>query len=479
MRISLSACLSLVARAAFGFEAEPTHAALTESAALASPLDEALRRWGRTHGLFDDVRLTFDDLDRVQAARLRERLQAIDPGGGYAPSPEGTMQAAGWVIAGSVIEDVPADRGRHHFLDPTRSHDAGLNDARAGSSFLMSLLGAVDTGGTLAGIFTGTNFDLTGEPADAWVETATNDLSYLAYLRHLAQSASAKTPRQRDASLARAFLALGGVLHVVQDMASPSRVRNDFREAHMARLGTSVVDRGAAFERFVALAYGASAPEPGPAGPPRTRLRDFLHSRDGLGLADFTARNFFSPGTLPRSFAVTRGLPAAELLRRAQQGLARPEPSLRAMEGPTGYVRGIVPHLVHHRRNVSGLVRFDLDHACYADYARALVAEAVRSTRDVIAFALRGRIEVKRNAAEWVFTNRGVALSHGQLDLLWQDANGQRQSLTRFAVRQVAQGAVVAEPVQEWPKDATQGVLIFDGHDLHDEPIVIVETFTL
>lgn len=464
----------LLGRPVAAFEAEPTHAAMTGAAVLASPLDETLRRWGRERGVWNDVTLSFGGTPRVEAARLRERLAAIDPGAGYAPGDDGVMRAGGWVVAGAVIEDVPATRARHHFLDPARG--AGLDDARAGSAFLMTLLGAMDAGGSLAGLFTGTNFDETGEPADRWIGSRENEQSVPEALRRLRLQATAPTPRERDAHLARALLALGGAVHVLQDMASPSRVRNDYRAAHLARAGASVFDRASAFERWVALARGSTAPDPGPPGPPRAHARDFFRAADGLGLADFTARHFFSPGTLPRSVAVTPGMGLFEIARRANGGLARPLPRVTRLDRHRGHARGLVPHLVRHGVDPQGRMRFALDSACHADYAAALVAEAVRSTRDFLAFVLRGRIEVALGGGRATLTNRGAALGGGRVEILWEDVAGTRRLLAAFTAGAVATGAPITTPPVAVPATARRAVVVFDGRDARGEPIVIVET---
>ena len=59
-----------------------------------------------------------------------------------------------------------------------------------------------------------------------------------------------------NAALARALLALGGTLAVLEDAGDPAHVRNDFRGAYMSDGGSSVFDRGSPFERYVAETFG-------------------------------------------------------------------------------------------------------------------------------------------------------------------------------------------------------------------------------
>ncbi len=488
-RLLVLAAALVAAGPARAFEAAPTHAAMTEAAAWPSKLVDALRRWGRARGPYEPLALRLEAeagarQDRVAVARLRRRLEQLDPGAGYAPAGErATLAAIGWLVAGAVLEEIPSSRGRHHFLDPVDGR--GLDDARPGASLLMNVLGAVDVGGTFAGLFTGGNFDLTGMPADRWIVSPENEQSYEVFLAELRRSAVAGTPEARDDALARGLLALGGVLHVLQDMASPSHARNDFRVAHLASAGwpsASALDRGPAFERWVALAYGPTAPEVGGGELSRVRLRDFFRAQDGKGLADFTARNFFSPGTLPRAAALRAGLSPPEIVARLDAQLARPEPRIAALSrgAKAAYARGIVPHLARHRVDASGRLAWSLDAECHADYARVLVREAVRASRDLIAFALRGRLDVRAEGGGLRIANAGVALAHGRLSILAESADGRRVPLgdvvPRLPAPRAAELALAAPAV---PDGTRRLVVVFDGEDGWGEPLVIIETLGL
>src|SRR5262249_8936495 len=114
------------------------------------------------------------------------------------------------------------------------------------------------------------------------------------FLDERERAAQAPTPAERDDALARALLAAGAILHVLEDAGDPAFVRNDFR--------VELEQNRAPYDRFVARRYGPLAvPEPGGAPIVRAHLVELLHDKQGGGLAERTARRFFTDGTLPGS----------------------------------------------------------------------------------------------------------------------------------------------------------------------------------
>ena len=53
----------------------------------------------------------------------------------------------------------------------------------------------------------------------------------------LEAAVAGETPQVRATALARALLALGGVLTVLEDAGEPAHVRNDYRRAFLATAG--------------------------------------------------------------------------------------------------------------------------------------------------------------------------------------------------------------------------------------------------
>src|SRR6185503_19492281 len=91
-----------------------------------------------------------------------------------------------------------------------------------------------DAGGSLRGVATGTGFAFEGQPSLRWLEAPENDVGLPVFLRHLERAVAEADPGARGSALARALLALGGVLTVLEDAGNPAQVRNDFRATYLA-----------------------------------------------------------------------------------------------------------------------------------------------------------------------------------------------------------------------------------------------------
>jgi hypothetical protein len=435
----------------------PTHAGLTERAALASSLGRRMAvELGRPLGLYEPLAILRLGAGKDELAR---RLAALDPEGGYAPDGDGAPESAlGWLTAGAVVEDVPAERGRHHFFDPTtiqESSTGGGLDERRGLGVRTRLGALADGTGSLRGLFTGANFDGTGLAATAaWLAAprARNDWGLERFLDERERAAAATTPAERDGALARALLAAGSILHLVEDAGDPAYVRNDYRVA--------LHDQARAFERFVAARYGRLAvPDPGGEPVARAHLVELWHDEAGGGLADRTQRRFFSLGTLP-----------------TPQGGRYPEPRVHEGDAPTGYVSGAVEHLAAYRREAGG-VRYGLDQRCFADYAAALLPEIGRYAAGALEWLFRGRLEVAPVGIELQVSARELGLGAGTLSLFVDEANGARHKIFEQAISGGDEGAVLASLPR--PNEARHLTALFRGRDPAGEPIVIVREQTL
>jgi hypothetical protein len=431
------------------YDPATTHAGLTARAALASGLHKVLsRRLARPLGLFEPVILQKDALSEVERRSLAARLLALDPAGGYAPAADGTAPALAWVVAGAVIAKTPAERGRHLFYDPARG--AGLGGASAAASFGQSVRQLFDGGG-VRDLATGNNFNLTGMPATAWLTSPENDVGLVAFHSELEAAVAGADPGARGTALARALLALGGTLAVLEDAGEPAHVRNDFEGAFLAHGhgdGGNPFDRGSAFERFVADRYGqAGLPAPSAAVSRPTTLA-FITAADAQGLADRTQRRFFSAGTLPEDAVVDRDTTSAEVMRDARGSLAYGLPRLPRLElavlGQKRYATADGRRLLAYER-VPGRVRFFLDDAVYADTARSLLPEIGAYATGLIDHLFRAelRLEVTGGAVSVrVAGARGAAT--GRVRVFVEDARGRRTEVGSASLAAGDDGASVA-----------------------------------
>ena len=444
---------ALIAAPAHAYDPATTLAGLTERATLASSLHRVLaRRLARPLGLFEPVALDRRHLDPITARLLGGRLDVLDPAGGYRPAADGTDTALGWVVAGSVIAGTPAQRAQNLFYDPSRG--SGLSEAGGlfQTGYALRMLFAA--GGGLRGAATGTTFNLTGRPSTEWLLAPENDVGLRVFYDQLEEAGSAPALQARSTALARALLALGGTLAVLEEAGDPAHVRNDFRGAYMRDGGSSPFDRGSSYERFVADTFGQTG-VPAPAPPvDRPNVMAYITAADTQGLADRTQRRFFSDGTLPPDVVVDRQTTPAEVMQDARESLPYAFPTVPHLQlaalGDVHYAYapvaadaapdGTLSPTTKRRRlmaylRVPGRVRFFLDPAVYRDTASALLPEIGGYAAGLIdhLFRVEIKLEVAAGAVDvQVAGNRG-AVSGGQVRLYADDAAGNRRAFAQVS----------------------------------------------
>jgi hypothetical protein len=446
-RFTASVCAAVAAAAvaapARAYDPATTHAGLTQRAALASSLHRVLaHRMGRPLGLFEPIALDRGGLNPVEARVLGGRLDALDPAGGYRPGPDGTAPALGWVVAGSVIAVTPAERGQNLFYDPSRGNGLTQAGGLFQTGYALRMLFA--SNGGLRGAATGTTFNLTGRPSTEWLLAPDNDVGLRVFYDQLEAAGTAPAPRARATALARALLALGGALAIVEDAGDPAHVRNDFRGAFLTA-GSGPFDRGSAYERFVAETYGQSG-VPAPGSPvDRPNALAYITAGDAQGLADRTQRRFFSDGTVPADVVVDRETTPAEVMQDARQSLPYGLPSVPRLDltalGDVHYAyaraeprapgAGLPPQrrrLLAYLR-VPGRVKFFLDSAVYRDTAQTLLPEIGGYAAGLIDHLFRAEIhlQVTDGTATVSVSGQRGALQRGEIRLYADDAAGNRR----------------------------------------------------
>ncbi len=470
--------IAAVSGPAHAYDPATTHAGLTERSVLASGLNKVLAiRLDRPLGLFEPVRLRDADLAEGEARSLRGRLGALDPADGYRPGSDGVASALAWVVAGSVIAGTPAERGRNLFYDPARG--VGLGDAGDAAAFSHAMRSLFDDG-TVRALATGTDFNLTGMPATEWLVSTDNDVGLAVFSSELDAAVSSPDPEARGTALARALLALGGTLAVLQDAGEPAHVRNDFEGAYLSGTGDNPFDRASAFERFVADRYGRVGLPAAAAPVARPTVMSFITAADRQGLADRTQRRFFSLGTLPEDAIVDRDTTTVEVMRDARGSLAYGLPRLPRLElatlGQRRYAFAGPRRLLAYER-VPGRVRFFLDDAVYADTARTLLPEIAAYGAGLVdhLFRVELAIAVKDGAVSVEARGARGALD-GRLRVFAEDARGRRTELGATAVASDGAARAVVTLAAAPPSGTRRLAAVLRGRDAAGDLVSVVES---
>jgi hypothetical protein len=481
---TLLVLMALPIAPARGYEAASTHAGMTERSAL---YNHQLHLYltsvhGLPLGIFEPIRLVPSRVPYLHREDLRQAFEALDPVKGYRPSVKHINRAISWLTAGSVVELMPFSRGRHHFLNPHTGQ--GLHNAKGrwGLSLRMRLLDAMEGGGSFGGIWTGTNFDLKGKSVLAWARHKHNDLSLPRHHRHRLAALTKGTKAARLHHLAMALITAGALLHLLQDMAVPAHVRNDFVGTYMAPRSNIELDRASAYEILVRRRYGRTGiPKPSGTIPRYSRFDDFFTNPRATGLAQRTQRRFFSLGSLPAPVRLDRTMSSQEVHEALRKTMNLPGPPIRGLKLRTAGSAGLYygtrsnPYLFAYRVTSRGWLSFTLDDRCYKASAKRLVPEAVRYSAGMLAYLLRGRVGVRRQGNQLLAHHTGPTLGAGTLQVLWDDAKGRRTRLSKTATRAgLKPGAtLVSVDLGRLPKGARQVIIAWSGKDSRGEPLVM------
>jgi hypothetical protein len=201
----------------YAWEKEYTHPALSQEAANASKVGTYLQNeLGYAPGLSSQLQITNTMTPFIQD--LIDR--GMDPG-------VTTRSVLQWMREGSKLEDalIRQARSQHHFLDPTRN--AGLDNRTDHPNWEGAPTRFAP-------------FDLRGESTLAWATTGTSGTGYQrANLQtwgntrtKFLDAVCSVSKVEREQSLAETFIALGHIMHLLEDMGVPAHTRNDFLFGH-------------------------------------------------------------------------------------------------------------------------------------------------------------------------------------------------------------------------------------------------------
>ena len=468
----LSVLASLAGRVtvAEAFDEVDTHPRLTQVSALQSLLDNTLRT---------DVGI----LDGVQA-RLRGS-------GGE------TATVLQWLRIGGASEDFPMCRASNHFHNPLKP----FTSSRVTDEPLIDVF-CPDFQPVRSNVVWGTGFVSPTERGPATENPFDWDASRRAYWDALTLA----LPPDREAALARTFETLGHVMHVVQDLAVPAHVRNDFR-AHLTNLRPSLHRlTEESVERYVrthpSIVDNAAATPVDIVGRRVTRFWDTDQytganpSPDtAQGLAEYTNANFVSLDTVltedlgsrdPYFFPYPRlSSTNAEALFGKDAAVVR---FVRAEDGRTD--TGLYLDKVRDGETITNFLRagyltgdlidrappgtprrlvLQLDDEVHGSYAAKLVPMALGYSKALLDYFFRGKLDVDLLDAggglRLVGTNASTdPLDGGTLAVYADTTDGvRRQASAGLGVGRVESGGTLPAVAVTPPEGAERFVAVYTG----------------
>ncbi|MFA5553107.1 MAG: hypothetical protein WCZ89_10425 [Phycisphaerae bacterium] len=224
---SLISVFYIIAPNAIAWENQKTHPAITEKAVERSILGDFLQnQMGFNESIATQIELTAQFQYDIDARLLDEPKFEWDN--------KTKVSILEWLRRGSILEDVPNPRARHHFYDPIRN--TGLNNSDADPYILSAI--------QICSLWFYPNywgFDATGlgtldraKGLDGeWGSEYLNYYNWV-YARSLFHF-GLKEPSKyyREQYLGSMFLVLGHICHLLEDMGVPAHTRNDFLYGHI------------------------------------------------------------------------------------------------------------------------------------------------------------------------------------------------------------------------------------------------------
>lgn len=437
------------------WENKKTHPALTAKAVEVNNVADGYlkNQLGMSQGL--QTQLTWNFPDDVKQ-RLRK---------GEAEPDIVTRTILGWMKAGSTIEDEDgrewAIRPRHHFHDPTRN--AGLDNQWDHPNWEDYAC-------------TWTGFDLTGESAQHWAavgtaekEPTTNEHRWGKAREEFYKVLVENDASTREEALAKAFLNLGHVLHLIEDMGVPAHTRNDFLFGHYR----SWHDHGNPFEGWVEeqiIANGDQSLWSG-TGPvvfgelaeyfdadayTGGYLGDGITPPEGLwGLSECTNYQFLSLSTMFGCSGVKYQFPHPAIEHTSELFMPVPAGYKIYFDGSDYGVTHLARESYTYYRNWTGAwapaqpvidsTNTTDDEQVFEDYADITIPRTIDYATGLANYFFRGRLSVEPNWAdpnivELAITNdsnnSGVPqfLKGGAFELYWDDRDGNRAVVDDFVV---------------------------------------------
>ncbi len=385
--------------------------------------------------------------------------------------------------AGSRLEGIPNPRAKHHFHDPYRN--MGLENKTEHPNW------AVAFKTTTYVWYWGDNlFDLTGASnlkrasgteAGEWENEYQNYFAWPDARDYFYKALTEESDATREHYLALTFLTLGHVLHFIEDVGVPARVRNDFIEAHFRGLYPGGIgNKLEGWTKEQIEDNNNTIPSDWLSGwTPQakvfSKLSDYWDVNDYIGqyvgtspsfdwgLSEQTNYQFLSKSTIFR-----------EDVNNTKYYFPHPDPCNVAEHVDSSwwykrrYVSGYdITHLARTKfiqkyAYMAGMpyptetvaYHTTFDEAVYEDYAEVTIRRTIDYATGLANYFFRGQLSVEPNWADpniAVLTitndsnNSGVpqVLKGGVFELYWDDADGNRAEVGDFVAAGWGPGSIL------------------------------------
>jgi hypothetical protein len=298
----------------------------------------------------------------------------------------GTTKVIDLIAEGSVNEDRPFFRTRHHFHNPTLTWDqAGWTPPLLGQLGASSILWSQDPDQGFGG-------------KHSWHDARN---SYFQALTATSQSEGYRL-------FAETFRSLGHLVHLVQDAATPSHSRND---SHINFRGIGDPDRfhtwGDQAQGLASIAGSISQPvdqsilntASNPLAPiPIARIIDATDGDRGtpeagnnIGIAEYSNANFFSDDTLFKDFPFPTAGTNPDLREEdAPDGSGKRVYLYKNPPGDSGYRLAVASRLSSYVNLPVNSRQWELDDKVMQDYGNKLLPRAIGYSAGLIDYFFRG-----------------------------------------------------------------------------------------
>lgn len=428
---------------------------------------------------------------------------------------------------GSTEEDSPNCRAASHFLNPLRAWgEAGLSDTNETilgaliinpSCFVTAPFSSRFSIHKYADVSWATGYT---SPTQLGGETG-NEMDWNAARKSYFLALTATKNAARELYFAQTFQALGQVMHLVQDMAVPAHVRNDFT-AHLAfqKADFSMPSTwyGNTYEWYVknnSNIVNTSLTNIEVVTPPNgllTALWDANAYNGGnpstssnQGLAEYTNANFFSESTIfaelkdptdihyfPRpnkadTNALEQEFQASAMEVTAEDGVQ--DRTIYVTKNNSAYKIAAYSFLgkrVARKIVADGIAPFryvnewgyNLDDEVYKDYAKELLPRAAGYSAGLVDYFFRGEINMEPDSGspgQYVIKNKSNEAMSGIFGLYYDDASGNRTKAAEWVLTVNANGqsTQVTFTVPGNAKEAGKYMLVFNGRLGQEEGAVI------